>query len=164
MLQPDFNPDSFSEEKNESYESIVMESLFDDTLPLPADVERAFLEHAGDGLSATEWLEERGIDPAPIENAALIQSSLVWNSHAGRYDFLIYGPDHIGPKRRPALAVPIVENGQFIDLLLIGDFVSFDDDDSDDRYFETVCCRTPWLGRQNICAVGTPSPAPAGLA
>jgi hypothetical protein len=64
---------------------------------------------------------------------------------------MIYGPDHVGPKRRPALAVPIIEDGVFIDLLLIGDFISFDTDEAcDDRYFETACCRAPWLGRENL--------------
>jgi hypothetical protein len=122
-----------------------MGSIFeDDTLPLPSDVERDFLDKTGDGLSAetATWLEERGIDPAPINTAALIQYGLIWNPHAGRYDFRIYGPEHIGPKRRPVLAVPIIERGEFVDLVLIGDGMSYC----------MVTCRTPWLGRENIAA------------
>src|ERR1700730_11857239 len=112
-------------------------STFDDTLPTPDEVEREFFEHAGDGLSALAWLAERGIDTAP-EHAALIQYAFVWTPESGRYQFLIYGPDYVGPKRRPALAVPIIEDGVFIDLLLIGDFISFDMDEAcDDRYFDT---------------------------
>jgi hypothetical protein len=127
-----------------------MESIcnFDDTLPLLPDVQRAYLEHAGDGMSAdtATWLRDRGIDPAPINNAALIQYAFIWNPHAGRYDFRVYDAEHIGPKRRPVLAVPIIEDGKFIDLLLICDFIGFDTDEPDDRYFETVCCRASWLG------------------
>lgn len=41
-------------------ESIVMESIFeDDTLPLPSDIERVFLKHAGDGLTATALMLRR---------------------------------------------------------------------------------------------------------
>jgi len=136
---------------------------YDDTLPLPADVERAFLRHAGDGVSAetVTWLQDNDIDPESINSAALIQYGLIWNPEAGRYDFLIYGPDHIGPKHGPALAVPISEGGEFIDLLLVGagsssetvliegesiDLVSYD------QSYCMVTCRTPWLGRENIAA------------
>jgi hypothetical protein len=119
-----------------------MQESIDDTLPLPADVEPEFLKHVGDGLSAetATWLEDRGIDPAPINSAALIQYGFIWNPSAGRYDFRVYDADHIGPKRRPVLAVPIIEGGEFIDLLLIGD----------DKSFEMVTHRAPWLGIENI--------------
>jgi hypothetical protein len=125
------------------------DSIFYDALPLPDEVEKEFLDKAGDNSFARKWLEDRDIDTAP-QNVALIQYGIVWNPDTGRYQFLIYGPDHVGPKRRPALGVPILENGEFIDLLLIGDFISFDDGESDDRYFETVCCRASWLGRGNL--------------
>jgi hypothetical protein len=92
-----------------------------DTLPLPTDVECEFLDKAGDDVNA------------------LIDYALVWNPNTGRYQFMIYGPDDIGPKRS-ALAVPVYEGGAFVDLLLIGD----------DCSFETACCRASWLGRDNI--------------
>jgi hypothetical protein len=77
-------------------------------------------------------------DAAPI--GKIIQYGIVWNPDTGRYQFLIYGPDHVGPKRAPVLAVPIYEDGKFIDLLLIGDDLSF----------ETACCNATWLGRENL--------------
>jgi hypothetical protein len=73
-------------------------------------------------------------DAAPI--GKIIQYGIVWNPETGRYQFIIYGPDHVGPKHAPVLAVPIIENGVFIDLLLIGD----------DMSFETACCKATWLG------------------
>jgi hypothetical protein len=94
---------------------------FDDTLPTPADVEREFLEKAGGDVNA------------------LIDYALVWNPNTGRYQFTIYGPDDIGPKLS-ALAVPIYDGGAFVDLLLIGH----------DCSFETACCRTSWLGREQL--------------
>ncbi|WFU23150.1 hypothetical protein QA649_34480 [Bradyrhizobium sp. CB1717] len=109
----------------------------DDTLPLPADVEREFLERAGDGLTAAAWLQEHGVNPEQCGKAVLIDYVYIWNG--GRYDFRIYPPDHVGPKRT-ALAVPVVENGRFVDLLVIGDDLSY----------ETVCCKAPWLGRDNL--------------
>ncbi len=126
-----------------------------DTLPLPAEVEREFIAHAGDDMTARAWLAERDIDPAPILNhvgrIALVQYGTAWNPETGRYQFLIYGPDHVGPKRHPALAVPIVKGGEFIDLLLIRDFISLDTDEAcDDRSCETACCRASWLGRENL--------------
>jgi hypothetical protein len=116
----------------------------DDTLPLVADVERIFSEHAGDELSARAWLEECEIDPGPIiervGKIAVMSYALVWNPETGCYDFRAYDVDHVGPKRQPALAVPIMESGEFVDLLLI----------ADDMSFETVCCRARWLGRDNL--------------
>src|SRR5712664_3443537 len=106
-----------------------MSSTFDDTLPLPAEVEREFLDHAGDELIAKTWLEDHGIDPAPIiehvGKIALVQYWNVWNPGTGRYRLLIYMPDHIGPKYPPELAVPIIENGVFVDLLFISDEMTF---------------------------------------
>jgi hypothetical protein len=115
-------------------------SNFDDTLPLPDEVAQEFSDKAGDGLTAQQWLTEHGIDPATIKTAALIQYGLVWNSKAGRYQFVIYEPDHIGPKHPPELAIPIIEDGKLLDLLVISDTMSFD----------RVTCRAPWLGRESL--------------
>jgi hypothetical protein len=104
-----------------------------DTLPLPDEVEREFLDHAGDDVTA--WFEQHDIAAAPI--GKLIQYAMVWNPETGRYRFLIYGPDHIGPKHAPELAVPIFEDGNFVDLLFI----------SDEMTFVRATCRAPWLGR-----------------
>src|ERR1700694_5318647 len=104
-----------------------MESIsnFDDTLPLPDEVEREFFDHAGDDLTALAWLAETYIDPAPILETvgkiALVQCGTVWNPETGRYRLFIYAPDHIGPKYPPELAVPIIEKGVFVDLLFISD-------------------------------------------
>ena len=123
-----------------------MESIcdYDDTLPLSGEVEREFLDKAGDDLTALAWLAEHDIDPAPIlENVgriALIQYWNVWNPDTGRYRFLIYAPDHIGPKYPLELAVPILEDGKFVDLLFI----------SDEMSFARATCRAPWLGRENL--------------
>jgi hypothetical protein len=120
-----------------------MESLcnFDDTLPLPDEVEQEFLEKAGDNLTAVARLSEHGIDTAP-QHIALIQYGMVWNPETGRYRFLIYGPDHVGPKYPPELAVPIIEDGKLIDLLFI----------SDEMSFARATCRASWLGRENLAA------------
>jgi hypothetical protein len=118
-----------------------MEFTYDDNnLPLPCEVEEEFFDKAGDGLTAQEWLEERDIDPAPIEMAALIQYGIIWNPDTGRYQFVIYEPDHVGPKYPPELAIPIMEGGKLLDLLVINDEMSFD----------RVTCRAPWLGRQYL--------------
>src|ERR1035437_6330569 len=98
---------------NRSENNFFMESIslddtlplpdYDTTLPLPTEVEQAFHDNAGDGMTALAWLADHGIDSVP-ERAALIQYGMVWNPVSGRYDFKIYAADHIGPKRRPALA------------------------------------------------------------
>jgi hypothetical protein len=111
-------------------------SSFDDTLPLPTEVEREFLDHAGDGLTAIAWLADHGIDSAP-PHAALVQYGVVWNPETGRYQFMIYSPDHVGPKHPPELAVPIIEDGTFVDLLFIS---------NDGTSFARATCRAPWLG------------------
>jgi hypothetical protein len=116
----------------ETFNATIFE--FDD-LPLPTEVEREYLDHAGDGLTAIAWLADLGIDSAP-SHAALIQYGMVWNPETGRFRFLIYAPEHVGPKCQPVLAVPIIEDGVFIDLLLL----------SDDMSFETAACRAQWLG------------------
>jgi len=118
-----------------------MYSDFDDTLPLPAEVEAEFREKAGDNLTALAWLTDHGIDSAPTD-VALIQYGMIWNPKTGRYRFLIYAPDHIGPKHRPELAIPIIEDGTFIDLLFI----------SDEMSFARATCRASWLGRENLLA------------
>jgi len=120
-----------------------MESLstFDDTLPLPGEVEQEFLNKAGDGLTAIVWLTDHGIDPTLIiQRVALIQYGMVWNSEASRYAFLIYTPDHVGPKHPPELAMPIFEDGTFVDLLFVNDEMSF----------ARATCRAQWLGSQNL--------------
>jgi hypothetical protein len=121
-----------------------MESTYDDTLPLPAEVEQQFLNLAGDDLTARAWLTDRGIDPtAVVEHVgkmALIQYWNVWNPETGRYRFLIYTPNHIGPKYPHELAIPIIEGGNFVDLLFI----------SDEMSFARTTCRAQWLGRENL--------------
>src|SRR5258706_15939146 len=51
--------------RRKSSERIFMESIsnFDDTLPLPDEVEREFLDNAGEDLTALAWLAENDIDP-----------------------------------------------------------------------------------------------------
>ena len=109
---------------------------FDDTLPLPTEVENEFRKKAGDNLTALAWLYDHGVESAP-QDAALIQYGIVWTPETGRYRFLIYGPDHIGPKHPPELAVPIAVDGTFADLLVITDEMSF----------ARVTCRVAWLGQ-----------------
>jgi hypothetical protein len=109
-----------------------MESNFDDTLPLPEEVEKEFNAHAGHDVNA--WLSEHGIDAEPI--GKLIQYGMAWNPDTGRYQFLIYQPDHVGPKYPPELAIPIFEDGKFVDLLVIGESMSF----------ARVTCCASWLG------------------
>jgi hypothetical protein len=134
------NPSVFSGRRSRS-ERISVESIctFDDTLPLPDEVEREFLDKAGDGLTAVAWLADYGIDTAP-QNVALIQYGVIWNPETGRYRFFIYAPDHIGPKHPHELAIPIIENGVFVDLLFI----------SDEMSYTRATCRAPWLGRENL--------------
>jgi hypothetical protein len=115
-----------------------MYSSFDDTLPLPDEVEQEF-KKAGDNLTTLAWLSDHGIDTAP-QCAALIQYGMVWNPETGRYRFLIYTADHVGPKYPPELAVPVHEDGKFVDLLFI----------SDEMSFARATCRAPWLGRENL--------------
>jgi hypothetical protein len=45
---------------------------FDDTLPLPTEVETEFRDKAGDNLIALAWLSGHGVDSAP-NDVALIQ-------------------------------------------------------------------------------------------
>jgi hypothetical protein len=52
----------------------------------------------------------------------------------------MYTPDHVGPKYPPELAIPIIEDGVFVDLLFI----------SDEMTFARATCRAPWLGRKNL--------------
>lgn len=117
-------------------------STFDDTLPSPDEVAQEFFDKAGDGLTALAWLIDHGIEPADIPKVALIQYGMVWNPNTGRFRFVIYGPDHIGPKHPPELAIPIIEDGAFVDLLFI----------SDEMSFARATCRAPWLGRENLAS------------
>jgi hypothetical protein len=112
---------------------------FDDTLPLPTEVEAEFRDKAGDNLTALAWLSDHDVESAP-QDAALIQYGMVWNSDTGRYRFLIYAPDHVGPKHPPELAIPIIEDGTFVDLLFI----------SDEMSFARATCRARWLGREYL--------------
>jgi hypothetical protein len=112
---------------------------FDDTLPLPDDVEKEFREKAGDNLTALTWLSDHGIESA-LDHVALIQYGMVWNPETGRYQFLIYTPDHVGPKHPPELAIPIIEDGTFVDLLFI----------SNEMSFARATCRAAWLGREHL--------------
>ena len=109
---------------------------FNKTPPLPDQVERAFHHHEGGDVNA--WLADHGIDAAPI--GKLIQYAMVWNSDTGRYRFLIYAPDHVGPKHPPELAIPVVEDGKFVDLLLVSEGMSV----------ARATCRASWLGRENL--------------
>jgi len=116
-----------------------MEFDYDDTLPLPEEVYQELSAKAGDGLTAIAWLAEHGIEPVP--GAALVQYGVNWNPETGRYRFVIYEPDHIGPKHRPELALPIIEDGAFVDLLCISD---------DGVSFACVTGRASWLGGENL--------------
>jgi hypothetical protein len=145
---PQTNPSVFSGRRGESERTSSVESIcndvcndYDDTLPLPDDVEQEFLEHAGDGLTALAWLIDHDIDPEKISNAAPIQYWCIWNPDTGRHRFLIYGPDHIGPKYPPELAVPIVEDGVFVDLLCISD---------DESYLAAAIPLTPQMPCEHI--------------
>src|SRR6202011_751663 len=64
---------------------------YDDTLPLPDEVEREFIAHAGNDVS--DWFAKHDIAAAPI--GKIIQYWSIWNPGAGRYRFMIYGPDHV---------------------------------------------------------------------
>lgn len=118
---------------------------FDDTLPLPDEVDREFRDNAGDDLTALAWLAENDIDPAPIlehvGRIALIQYGMIWNPETGRYRFLIHAPGHVGPKHLPELAVPIIEDGTFVDMLFIS---------NDGTSFARATCRASWLGREYL--------------
>ena len=61
----------------------------------------------------------------------------------GRYRFVIYDSDHVGPKHAAELALPIFEDGIFTDLLCITDQMSF----------ARVTSRAKWLGRENLAAL-----------
>jgi hypothetical protein len=131
------NPSVFSGRRSESERTSVESiSTYDsdygphspyDTLPLPCEVEKEFLDRAGDDVK--EWFTEYGIDAEPI--GKIIQYAMVWDT--GRYRFVIHGPDHIG---EPVLAVPIMEGGKFVDLLLV----------AGDMSFARATCRAKWLG------------------
>lgn len=116
-----------------------MESTFDDTLPTAEEVWSEFQERAGGKAAAIKWLAEHGVNTPPPPQAAVIQYGVVW-TEVGRYRFVIYGPEHVGPKDSPELAVPIFENGTFIDLLVI----------SGEMHFASVTGRVSWLGRKNL--------------
>ena len=68
------------------------------------------------------------------------QTAAFRRKKAAEYQFLIYTPDHVGPKHAPELAIPIIEDGTFIDLLFISDSMSF----------ARATCRAAWLGREYL--------------
>jgi hypothetical protein len=103
-----------------------------DTLPTPADVERAFHHHDGGDVKA--WFDKHGIDAEPI--GKIIRYGIDWNPETGRYQFTIYDPTDVGPDHPAELAVPIFKDGVFIDLLFISDSMSV----------ARATCRVSWLG------------------
>jgi hypothetical protein len=117
-----------------------MELTFDDTLPTAEEVEREFQERGRDKATAIKWLANHGVYTSPLPQAALIRYGVVWNPETGRYRFVIYGPEHVGPKYPHELAIPIIEDGKFVDLLVI----------SDEMSFALITCRASWLGRENL--------------
>jgi hypothetical protein len=127
-------------------ESICMSTIstFDDTLPLPDEVEREFLDKAGDDLTALAWLADHGIDAVSVlehfGRIALVQYGTAWNPDTGRYRLFIHGPDFVGPRFPAELAIPIIEDGVFLDMLFI----------SDEQSFARATCRASWLGRENL--------------
>jgi hypothetical protein len=139
------NPAELSRAEAIHMECSVMFLDYDNTLPLPADVEQEFLDQDSDPAGASAWLTEFGIDVRPIIERvgciALVQSATTWDPDQGRYQFRSYGHEHIGPKYPSSFAIPIIEAGAFIDLLLI-DCTSFT--------FTTACGRAEWLGRDEI--------------
>lgn len=94
----------------------------------------------GDKDSAIAWLVDHNVDAAPPQHVALIQYGAVWTPETGRYKFIIYPPEHVGPKHPHELAIPIFEDGAFIDLLVI----------SREMSFAMVTGRALWLGRENL--------------
>ena len=56
-----------------------------------------------------------------VGRIALVQCGTVWNPETERYRFFIYEPEHVCPKYPAELAIPIIEDGVFIDLLFIND-------------------------------------------
>ena len=135
---PQANPSVFSGRRSES-ERTTVESIcndvcnYDDTLPSPDEVEREFRDHDGGDVNA--WFEQHGIDAEPI--GKLIQYGMAWDYDSERYRFIIYGPGHVGPKQHaPELAVPIYEDGVFVDLLFV----------SEEQSFARATCRAKLLG------------------
>jgi hypothetical protein len=64
---------STPEERHTANESEMVsdyQEYVDDTMPLPADVEREFMEKGHDQVSAIAWLAELEIDPEPVLEAA----------------------------------------------------------------------------------------------
>ena len=84
---------------------------------------------------AIAWLQKEEIDAEPIikrvGNIALVEHDFIWNPDTDSFDFVT--------GQYTALAIPIVESGKTIDLLLI----------YDDYSYRTVR-GTPWVGRDSI--------------
>ena len=121
-------------------EQVSDNSFEDDTLPPLDDVQAEFRDKAVDIAGAFEFLADLDIDADVVTSAvgkiALIEYAISWNPLAGRYQFAI------GEGEPDTLAVPILEGGQFVDLLLI----------ADDLSFGTVCGGALWLGRDHLAA------------
>lgn len=60
-----------------------------------------------------------------VGRIALVQCGTVWNPETERYRFFIYEPEHVGSKYPAELAIPIIEDGVFIDLLFINGEMSY---------------------------------------
>ena len=60
-----------------------------------------------------------------VGRIALVQCGTVWNPETERYRFFIYEPEHVGSKYPVELAIPIIEDGVFIDLLFINGEMSY---------------------------------------
>ena len=118
-------------------EQVSDNNFEDDALPPVDDVQAEFRDKSVDIAGAAEFLADLEIDADAVTQAvgkvALIEYAITWNSLSGRYLFAIGGgePD--------TLALPILEGGKFVDLLLI----------EDDLSFGTVCGRALWLGRDS---------------
>ena len=100
-------------------------------------------DDAGAGI---EFLRDEGIDPAPVlaavgavkllntsNSTALYRPELDHSGTGVVHEFANNGP--------PAIAFPIIEDGRFVDLLLIG---------TNDFSFDTLLGETCWLGRDAL--------------
>jgi hypothetical protein len=99
-------------EKGRRSKAIRPPQLINDSKPAPTrlDFSCAYASNAGNGH---------------VGRIALVQCGTVWNPETERYRFFIYEPEHVGPKYPAELAIPIIEDGVFIDLLFINDEMSY---------------------------------------
>lgn len=126
----------------EQYEVNILE---DDTMPKPADVETVFNKTEIDIDAAANWFADFDIDMNAVTRSCgkigLINYAITWDRAAGRYRFGTFPAG--GYRQRTALAVPVLEGGRFVDLLLIG---------AQSYTITTACGRAHWLGRDNLTA------------